>query len=426
MSNIYQQIWDADQASNGLRALFDNQPEPAGAAAAGFVKVNSNLRGTNPETKVLTAVHIPASKSRTYDLCRELFNNYALAEPAREEESNEEREEIHNFVQAIVDTPPMQVAREFVSASIGTTITKERWYMTIAETWFRRFSSGGDPDLSGFEHVIAGEQEGAKVQGYHFWYKFHLDDGFASTVDGTRGNFPGLGDDRIVYLRSFAEGAQLAFPESVTISYRWMAPDYDAQQVRPLTKPKGGFFVGCSVEGLMAMGIVRAHVVANAPKEAVINGARYDLKLFRSPDNKNIRTFYPVFLSEAPAGNNGNTDNGTTVVTVVVPGQVRIVGALLNPFGGDEGRETVTLMNTRDTAVDLAGWRLIDKNNHHYEMNDLTLPGGSAVTVRLPRNSMQLSNKGGDIRLANPQNQTVHRVSYTKAQASREGETMLF
>jgi hypothetical protein len=426
MSNIYQQIWDADQASNGLPALFDNDPEPPGSNTAGFVKVNSDLQGSNPETKVLTAVHIPASKSRTYDLCRELFNNYALAESAREEETPQEREEIHNFVQEIVDTPPMQVAREFVSASIGTTITKERWYMTIVETWFRRFSSGGDPDLSGFEHVIAGEQEGAKVQGYHFWYKFHLDDGFASSVDGSRGNFPGLGNDRIVYLRSFASGAQLAFPESVTISYRWMAPDYDAQRVRPLTKPKGGFFVGCSVEGLMAMGTIRAHVVANAPKEALINGGRYDLKLFRSPDNKNIRTFYPVFLGAAPAGSDSPTDPGTPVVTAVVAGQVRIVAALLNPTGDDEGRETVTLMNTRSTAVDLAGWRLIDKMNHHYEINDLTLPGGSAVTVRLPRNSMQLSNKGGEIRLANPQNQTVHRVSYTKSQASREGETILF
>jgi poly(U)-specific endoribonuclease len=44
----------------------------------------------------------------------------------------------------------------------------------------------------------------------------------------------------------------------------------------------------------------------------------------------------------------------------------------------------------------------------------------------LPKNSVQLSNKGGEIRLVNPLNQTVHRVSYSKAQASREGETILF
>ena len=35
---------------------------------------------------------------------------------------------------------------------------------------------GADPALSGFEHVVVGEQEGAKAQGYHFWYKYYLDD----------------------------------------------------------------------------------------------------------------------------------------------------------------------------------------------------------------------------------------------------------
>jgi poly(U)-specific endoribonuclease len=425
VSNIYQAIWDADQASNGVRALFDNQPEPADLATTGFVKVNSDLTGNNPETKVLLEAKIPASKMRTYELCKKLFNNYTLPEPEREEETPEEREEIHNFVQTIVDTPPMMVAREFVAQAIDTTVSKERWYAIVLENWFRRFSSGGDPDLSGFEHVLAGEQEGAKVQGYHFWYKFLLDDGFAHEVDGQRGNFPGLPNDRIAYLGSFAKGDQLRFPESVTISYRWQAPDYDKKEVRPLTKPKGGFFVGCSAEGLMAMGCVRAHVVANAPKEAVINGARYDLKMFRSSDNKNIRTFYPVFLGPAadvppppPPPNGGGSG--------VVPGQVRIVGALLNPVGPDEGKEAVILINTKSTDVSLNGWRLIDKMNQHFEITDLMLPGSSAVTVRLPKNSAQLSNKGGTIRLANPQNQTVHSVSFTKQQAEREGETILF
>ena len=427
MSDIYQEIWNADQAANGVNAVFDNQPLTPALQDSGYVKVNHQLNVRDQNLRVLPEVRIPPQKKRTYDLCRAMFNNYALAEPIREVETPQEREEVHNFLQAILDTPPMQVARAYIEAAIGTTVSRERWYTMVLEIWFRRFSAGGDPDLSAFEHVIVGEQEGAKVQGYHFWYKYYLDDGFAAEVDGTRGNFPGLSNDRIAYLQSFATEQQKAFPESVTISYRWNAPDYDARARRPLTKPKGGFFVGCSAEGLIAMGTVRAHVVANAPKEAVINGGRYDLKVFRSPDNKNLRTFYPVFLGAAPPqGGGGTGSGGGTPTPGTVNGPVRIVGALLNPVGDDPGRETVSLINTGSTNVSLAGWRLVDKQNHHYEITDLVLAGGSAATVLLPENSVQLSNKGGEIRLVNPLNQTVHRVSYSREQALREGETIVF
>jgi hypothetical protein len=59
----------------------------------------------------------------------------------------------------------MQVAREYVATATGTGLSRERWYNTLMEMWFRRFSMGGDPALSGFEHVVVGEQEGAKAQG---------------------------------------------------------------------------------------------------------------------------------------------------------------------------------------------------------------------------------------------------------------------
>lgn len=111
-----------------------------------------------------------------------------------------EREEVHDLVHAIVDTAPMQVAREYVVQATGASVTRERWYNTIMEMWFRRFLQGGDPHLSRFEHVVVGEQEGAKAQGYHFWYKYYLDDGFAHMVDGAQDDFPGLMDDRIAYL----------------------------------------------------------------------------------------------------------------------------------------------------------------------------------------------------------------------------------
>lgn len=247
--DICQQIWDADQSGNGVKPILADDAAPS----SGFVRVVNTSNGTSPtgDLKILSEVLIPGQKRTTYDLVRALFDNYVLDEREAEIETPEERAEVHNLLEAIIDTAPMQVARAYIAEEIGTPVSRDRWYATLTEQWFRRFSQGGDRDLSGFEHVFVGEQEGPKVQGYHFWYKYYLDDGLASQID--RNRLPGFKDDRIVYLRGHYKDGQERFPESVTISYRWDAPDYDRGAIRPLTKPIGGFFVGCSVEGLMAM-----------------------------------------------------------------------------------------------------------------------------------------------------------------------------
>ncbi|MFG1289859.1 hypothetical protein [Xanthobacter versatilis] len=424
MGEIYRAIWDADQSGSGIKAIFDDM---AGDASDGFVKVAREALRPGPvssEVKLLGDVVIPQNKARSYDLVRRLFNNYALDEKLTEVETPQEREEVHDLLEGIVETAPMQVARLYVQEATGTTVTHERWYSTLLELWFRPFMDGDRPSLSGFEHVFVGEQKGSVVNGYHFWYKYWLDDGFASTMEDGPERFPGLKDDRIVYQRSKENKGEDRFPESVTIGYQWEAPDYERRAVRPLTKPTGGFFVGCSVEGLMAIGTVRAHLGARAPKEAVINGARYDLKLFRSPDNQHVRTFYPMFLGAADPQVVG--DGAASPSPAIVTGPVKIVAALVNPVGADPGSETVTLLNTGPTAISLAGWRLVDKMRNHYEIADLVLKGGLAETVVLPAQTMQLSNKGGEIRLVDRTGQTVHVVSYSKQQAEREGETLRF
>jgi hypothetical protein len=328
----------------------------------------------------------------------------------------------------VVADARMQVARRYIERATGTSISAQRWYATLLELWFRRFSDGGDPDLSGFEHVFVGEQQGSVVQGYHFWYKYWLDDGLAREID--QNLFPGLKDDRIQYLRSEASAGQNVFPHSVTIAYRWNAPDYDRKAVRPLVKKKGGFFVGCSVEGLMALGAVRAHLGAAAPKEAVIGGARYELAIYRSPDGKNIRTFYPIFRGPAPNVDGPERDDDPIVddptIPEVVSGAVRIVAALVNPEGDDAGREAVTVVNVGRDRVALSGWKLQDKAKQSHSLGETSLLPGHAVTVVLPPNTAQLSNQGGEIRLLDRAGKTVHAVSYSKAQASRQGETIVF
>ncbi len=312
MTDIFQQIWDADQSDAGVQPMLDTGD---GDPTVGFVKVNTNLNAADKDLRVLPEAVIPDSKRHTYDLCHRLFDNYALPERDEEDETPEEREEVHDLVHAMVDTAPMQVAREYIAQATGASITRERWY--------------------------------------NFWYKYYLDDGFARPVDGATANFPGLTDDRIAYLGSKQSADQAQFPESVTISYRWDAADYDREELRPLTKKIGGFFVGCSVEGLLALGSVRAHLGAPASKEAVINGTRYQLKVFRSENKRHVRTFYPVFVGAVDDGGSSGPGGGGTPV---VAGHIRIIAALVNPEGHDPGKETLTLINTGTTQETLSGW----------------------------------------------------------------------
>lgn len=412
MAGIYQEIWNADQACNGIEAILDSE---VGTKDQGYVKVNSRLEeASDPNLRVLTEVHIPPNKTITYELCRKLFNNYTLAEPMPEFDTQQERREIHDFVMAIVETDPMAVARDYIERETKSTVSRERWYNTIVEMWFRRFSSGGDPELSGFEHVIVGEQEKSKVQGHHFWWKYYLDDGFAREVDDGKliPSAAGLAQDRITYHGSKLAAGQQQFPESVTISYRWQAPDYDNSAFRPLFKKIGGFFVGCSIEGLMALGTVRAHRGVRAPQVAVIEGARYDLKLYHSPNGQHIRTFYPVFLGPAEPD--------------MVKQGVRIVAAMVNPHGHDAGFEVVTLVNVAPEEIPITHWRLQDKNDRIHVIGEKIMQPGEFFSIGLPSDNVQLSNKGGEIRLYNAQEQHVDRVSYSKTQARQQGATILF
>ena len=96
---------------------------------------------------------------------------------------------------------------------------------------------------------------------------------------------------------------------------------------------------------------------------------------------------------------------------------VYIERALLNPGGDDPGREIVVIGNTTVDAVDLTGWRVVDKNDAADTIGNVQLSGGGSVLIVLSGHGAQLSNKGGTIRLVNPSGVLIHAVSYSKADA---------
>lgn len=123
-----------------------------------------------------------------------------------------------------------------------------------------------------------------------------------------------------------------------------------------------------------------------------------------------------------PAGQPGQPGQGAPIEG---DQRIRIIGALVNPVGPAPEAETVTLINTTASPIDLAGWALLDRMKHSMPLTGPTVPAGD--TVRIPvQLPVQLGNQGGLITLLDTAGLKVDGVAYTKAQASTEGTTVTF
>lgn len=286
--DIYQEIWDADQAHAGIRAV---RPDQAGGDG-GYVVVDEKAAASEDHT-LLPAVVIPGEKLASYERVAALFNNYTLDQTKRENDTPEEQAEVQAFLEAIHRTPPMEVARDYAARQTGRPIGYDEWWAIVERVWFERSNMGGNMDLSGFEHTMVGEQKQGKLGGYHFWYKYYLDENFART--------PGAPTEDLIDFKVWKHGTEDT-PDVVTLSYVWRAFDYEAKQYRKLTKPTGGFWVGPSAEGLLAMGTVRFLGEVSAPREAIINGHRYKLSVHPGGNPRNLRSFYPEYVGVVEQG----------------------------------------------------------------------------------------------------------------------------
>lgn len=104
-------------------------------------------------------------------------------------------------------------------------------------------------------------------------------------------------------------------------------------------------------------------------------------------------------------------------------GLVRIVAALVNSVKSPEV-EIVTLLNTSPREINMQGWSLLDNQKNKQKLIG-ALKAGEARAVRVEK-PLALSNKGGLITILDETGLKVDGVSYTKAQASNPGWTIVF
>jgi uncharacterized protein YukJ len=113
--------------------------------------------------------------------------------------------------------------------------------------------------------------------------------------------------------------------------------------------------------------------------------------------------------------------------TPVRPGRdeepVRILAALVGPAGSRP--EVVTLLNASPEPVDLAGWCLVDRQKNPFPLPASPLASGDTLALAIGA-PFELGDGGGAITLLDAAGLKVHGVSYTAAQARREGWTITF
>lgn len=411
--NIYQLIWNDDQEGNGVRPVLSRDDltdleRDIEDKENGYIVVSwPDEKDTSTDHRILAEAKIP-DKDQTYDKCKALFDNYELDKNDREIETSQEKEEIKDFIDSIKDKPPMKRARSYLDPKLSD----EDWFDLIKEVWFTPF---GDNDRSGFEHVFVGENSGSNrnIGGYHFWYKYFLDDGNGK-VDGK---------DSINFDRRRGEKALEKVPEIVTLKFNW---NPEGNEKGDLEKPIGGFWIGCSPEGLVALGMARWKEKTEGRTKAVINKTLYEITLYTDidrrktenrgrTDDKHINTFWPKFLEgeDEPAGGSDN-NGGSEGDSLPIPATklVRIVRALINPEGDDVGKETVTLVNVTSSPVDINGWTIEDRNGKTEKL-DGSLNAEEEKTLTLSGDGAQLSNRGeGKIILKNSNKEVVDERSY--------------
>ena len=311
MNNIYQQIWNSD------RHKFLVSPRDS---AGGWLDPNADLlldeqvkafgRADLDLAKQPLFYHVEHQKfehNPTYQSLLDLLDNYRFDNQKPEIITRAEKAEIERFINNICQTEVIALAQEYICNHLRVKLDRPTFKERLKYIWFSLYTNyfGDFPlrDTSGFEHIFVGEGKydysdkerilGA-ISGYHSWIKFYLDErqdkanylGHNYTIEGNLG---------------------VENPYVATVQMRWQDTDKHSNLPITLFKKRGCFFVGTSPECEIAMGTVAFfeslanYKFRDEKREITINGAKYDLALYRNIQadasrGDRIRSFYPIYL----------------------------------------------------------------------------------------------------------------------------------
>lgn len=253
---------------------------------------------------------------RSYHLLYELLDNYECDETKPEVNTNKESPEIMKFLECIADSEPIKLAAAYLRQKFGNSkaldyedkesfMNRSKFILKLKKIWFDQYDWGRMRSLSGFEHTFVGERRAdGQVMGYHFWYKYYVDDSVENCV----------GQDMIDFNRRMDDAKSddylaIRFKQFVDADSDGIV---DGAQDAQLFKSFGSFFVGLSPECKIALGTVayyeskagwaaRRSAISSSDTGhddegvvAHINGHQYKLSMHRGGNKfQYCRSFFP-------------------------------------------------------------------------------------------------------------------------------------
>jgi len=132
------------------------------------------------EDPLFTFVDEKALRRPTYKAFIALLDNYQAGTGTAEQVSSSERTENWVFLNAVMETAPMQFCHRYLHKKNPSKIPGDAkgFKELLYGIWFElyRRERGGPRDSSGFEHVFVGEVKNGKISGFHNWIRFYKEE----------------------------------------------------------------------------------------------------------------------------------------------------------------------------------------------------------------------------------------------------------
>jgi poly(U)-specific endoribonuclease len=171
LSDAVQRLWNLD----------DNRLTPNEDMVVNVQKGKKPFwKEEGAQDPLFTSVEKEVWRRPTYAAFVALLDNYITG--SAEIVTDTERCEITNFLNAIMETAPMQFCHKYCHAKdpekVPPLSDRRGFIKLLHKIWFELYprERGGRMDSSGFENVFVGEAKNGKVTGLHNWIQFYLEE----------------------------------------------------------------------------------------------------------------------------------------------------------------------------------------------------------------------------------------------------------
>lgn len=273
LSNLFNELWrlDVNRMNPGVDYTISVQ------GRAGFVNQGSHVVQDHASLPLFSNVNENRLRNlTTYSRFMKLLDNYEHSTGVAEQVTTEELLETSLFLDAILQTPVMKRAHQYLVSKRLSSSDVRQFKNQLNLIWFQLYHRNRNTQLdsSGFEHVFVGEtRSGNELIGFHNWVQFYLQEK-SQQLDykGFKAGYRDLPDqdDHVLNLQ-----------------FSWHG----------VVKPVGSAFIGTSPEFEMAVFTVVFLLNTDRSSTVLVNIDQCQMDLVVVRHGRSIETAYPKLIS---------------------------------------------------------------------------------------------------------------------------------